>query len=55
MKCEAQGMTLAKISTLRQNYDATREMYRRDPVNMESMRQYYNDDNWVKYFLQYLY
>ena len=40
-------MTLAKINSLKQNFDATRIMFQSDPIDMGSMGQYYSDDNWV--------
>ena len=46
-KCEERRMTLAKINSLKQNFDATRSMFQADPIDMASMRQYYSDDNWV--------
>ena len=47
-KCEQRQMTLAKINSLKQNFDATRTMFQADPIDMGSMRQYYSDDNWVR-------
>ena len=47
-KCAERQMTLAKINSLKQNFDATKTMFQADPIDMGSMRQYYSDDNWVR-------
>ena len=41
------GMSLAKVTSMKQNYDVARLMYSADPVDSNSMRQYYSDNNWV--------
>ena len=46
MRCEKRKMTLAKINSLKDNYDATRAVYKVAPV--DSMAQYMNEDNWVR-------
>ena len=46
-KCASMGMSLAKVTSMKQNYDVARLMYSADPVDSNSMRQYYSDNNWV--------